>query len=412
MAARVPGVGRALDLHRRLSWRDRRGVRAPAGVHRRSRDRPRGLLRLLASRWCSGQCAARRRAVRAARDAPRALHGRGGGGLDSATAPAHRRDDAGADRSRAAARPQGRDRTQLRRRAGDRRQRAPAAAGQGVDAPDGGRVRPRAHRRRRRTRPGRASTLTLSPMSEPTEPMTALSTQLIHHDYEPPAGFGSMQTGVFKASTVIFPNVAALRARDWRNKNGYTYGLHGTPTTFTLEERIATLEGGTYCTLAPSGLSAIAVVDIGLLKKGDEVLLPDNAYGPSRELARSLLADWGIAHRLYDPMDLRAYEAAFSERTRLVWLEAPGSITMEFPDLSALVRIARQRSAWIAFDNTWGGGVALRPFDLGDGLGVDLCMQALTKYPSGGGDVLMGSVVTRDQVLHEKLLMVHMRLGI
>ena len=249
-------------------------------------------------------------------------------------------------------------------------------------------------------------------MSDPTEPMTALSTQLIHHDYEPPAGFASMQIGVFKASTVIFPNVAALRARDWRSKNGYTYGLHGTPTTFTLEERIATLEGGTYCTLAPSGLSAIAVTNIGLLTKGDEVLLPNNVYGPSRELARSLLAEWGITHKLYDPMDLRAYEAAFSERTRLVWLEAPGSITMEFPDLRALVRIARQRGALVAFDNTWGGGVALRPFDLGEGLGVDLCMQALTKYPSGGGDVLMGSVVTRDRALHEKLLMVHMRLGI
>src|SRR5512134_89030 len=127
-------------------------------------------------------------------------------------------------------------------------------------------------------------------MSEPTESITPLSTQLIHHDYQPPAGFGSMQPGVFKASTVIFPDVAALRARDWRSRAGYTYGLHGTPTTFTLEERIATLEGGTYCTLAPSGLAAIATVNIALLKQGDEVLLPDNVYGPSREMARSLLA--------------------------------------------------------------------------------------------------------------------------
>ena len=248
-------------------------------------------------------------------------------------------------------------------------------------------------------------------MSEPTDPITPLSTRLIHHDYEPPAGFGSMQPGVFKASTVIFPNVAALRARDWRSRAGYTYGLHGTPTTFSLEERLATLEGGTYCSLAPSGLGAIATVNIALLKAGDELLLPDNVYGPSREMARALLADWGIAYKLYDPLDLRAYEAAFSDRTKLVWLEAPGSITMEFPDLRALVRVARQRDVLIAFDNTWGGGVALRPFDLGEGLGVDLCMQALTKYPSGGGDVLMGSVVTRDRALNEKLLMAHMRLG-
>jgi cystathionine beta-lyase len=248
-------------------------------------------------------------------------------------------------------------------------------------------------------------------MSEPTDPITPLSTRLIHHDYEPPAGFGSMQPGVFKASTVIFPNLAALRARDWRSRAGYTYGLHGTPTTFILEERLATLEGGTYCSLAPSGLGAIATVNIALLKAGDELLLPDNVYGPSREMARGLLADWGITYKLYDPLDLRAYEAAFSDRTKLVWVEAPGSITMEFPDLRALVRIARQREVLIAFDNTWGGGVALRPFDLGEGLGVDFCMQALTKYPSGGGDVLMGSVVTRDRTLNEKLLMAHMRLG-
>jgi cysteine-S-conjugate beta-lyase len=248
-------------------------------------------------------------------------------------------------------------------------------------------------------------------MSEPTEPITPLSTHLIHHDYQPPAGFAAMQPGVFKASTVIFPNVAALRARDWRSRAGYTYGLHGTPTTFMLEQRIATLEGGTHCSLAPSGLGAIATVNLALLKPGDELLLPDNVYGPSRELARSLLADWGIAHKLYDPMDLGAYEAAFSARTKLVWVEAPGSITMEFPDLRALVRSARQRGVTVAFDNTWGGGVALRPFDLGDGLGVDLCMQALTKYPSGGGDVLMGSVVTRERALNEKLQMVHMRIG-
>src|SRR5258706_1859910 len=157
-----------------------------------------------------------------------------------------------------------------------------------------------------------------------TEPTTPLSTALIHHEYEPPAGFGAVPVGVFKASTVLFPNLAALRARDWRNKTGYTYGLHGTPTTFTLEERLATLEGGTFCALAPSGLAAIAMINIALLQKGDEVLLPDNVYGPSRELARSLLARWGVTHKLYDPMDAAGFAALLGERTKLVWLEAPG----------------------------------------------------------------------------------------
>lgn len=243
------------------------------------------------------------------------------------------------------------------------------------------------------------------------EPLTHLSTELIHHAYEPPAGFGAVPPGVYKASTVIFPNVAALRSRDWRYKNGYTYGLHGTPTTFTLEERLATLEGGTHCALAPSGLAAIATVNVALLRAGDEVLLPDNVYGPSREMARTLLADWGVTHRLYDPMDVAAFAAMLGPRTKLVWLEAPGSITMEFPDLRGLVRAARDRGVLTALDNTWGAGVAFNAFALGDGLAVDLSMHALTKYPSGGADVLMGSVVTRDEKLHHQLLLAHMRLG-
>jgi len=245
-----------------------------------------------------------------------------------------------------------------------------------------------------------------------TEQNTALSTALIHHDYQPPSGFGAVPVGVYKASTVIFPNVAALRARDWRHKSGYTYGLHGTPTTFTLEERLATLEGGKHCALAPSGLAAIAMTNVALLRRGDEVLLPHNVYGPSREMARTLLTEWGITHRLYDPMDVAGFKAMLGERTRLVWLEAPGSITMEFPDLRALARAARQAGVLSALDNTWGAGIALKPFDLGEGAAVDLSMHALTKYPSGGADVLMGSVVTREAALHEKLLLAHMRLGI
>ncbi|HEX6361849.1 MAG TPA: cystathionine beta-lyase [Albitalea sp.] len=236
---------------------------------------------------------------------------------------------------------------------------------------------------------------------------TSLPTALIHHPYRPPAGFDAPQPGVHKASTVIFPDVAAMRARNWKEKVGYTYGLHGTPTTFTLEERIATLEGGIQTLLLPSGLAAIALVDMALLKAGDEVLLPDNAYNPSKELARHELAQWGIAHRFYDPMDPASLQAALGPATRLVWLEAPGSVTMEFPDLAALVGIARAHGALAALDNTWGAGLAFRPFELG----VDISMHALTKFPSGGGDVLMGAVTTRDEALHLRLKMAHMRLG-
>ena len=94
----------------------------------------------------------------------------------------------------------------------------------------------------------------------------------------------------------------------------------------------------------PSGLAAIALVDLALLRTGDEVLLPDNAYGPGKDLARHELSHWGITHRFYDPMDAASLAAVIRPATRLVWLEAAGSVTMEFPDLRALVRVARARA--------------------------------------------------------------------
>ena len=247
-------------------------------------------------------------------------------------------------------------------------------------------------------------------------PLTDVTTRLIHHPYTAPGGFVSPVVPVHKASTVIFPDVAALRSREWKDKTGYTYGLHGTPTTFILEERLCELEGGLQCLLMPSGLAAIANVSLALLRTGDEVLIPDNVYGPNKSMAESALAQWGISHRLYNALDVADLEAKLSPTTRLVWLEAPGSVTMEFPDLPAQVQMCRARGITTALDNTWGAGLAFAPFDL-DGdcsgrLAVDVSVHALTKYPSGGGDVLMGSAVTRDPALHLKLKLMHMHLGI
>jgi cystathionine beta-lyase len=249
-----------------------------------------------------------------------------------------------------------------------------------------------------------------------------LSTKLIHHPYRAPAGFDAVMPGVFKASTVIFENTAALKTRQWTDKSGYTYGLHGTPTTFILEERLATLEGGLQTLLAPSGLAALALVNMSLLNAGDEVLLPDNAYAPNKDVVRGELAQWGVTHRFYDPLDVAALANMITPRTRLLWLEAAGSVTLEFPDLPGLLGVARQHPNLItALDNTWGAGLAFDPFELGlpakgEGeqatRGVDVSVHALTKYPSGGGDVLMGSVVTREARLHHSLKMTHMRMGL
>ena len=241
--------------------------------------------------------------------------------------------------------------------------------------------------------------------------MTSSLTHLIHHPYQPPEGFAAPQPGVYKASTVIFRDTAAMRERNWKHKTGYTYGLHGTPTTFLLEERLCALEGGRECILVPSGLAAIANVSLALLRQGDEVLIPDNAYGPNKALAQGELAAFGITHQFYDPMDLGDLAARISERTRLVWLEVPGSVTMEFADLPGMVRLCQERGILTALDNTWGAGLAFKPFDLPGGLAVDISVHALTKYPSGGGDVLMGSVMTRNTALHERLKLTHMRLG-
>ncbi len=246
--------------------------------------------------------------------------------------------------------------------------------------------------------------------------MPELSTSLIHHPYEAPAGFAAPQHAVHKASTVFFPTVAAMRSRDWKNKSAYTYGLHGTPTTYALEERLCALEGGLQCVLVPSGLAALALVALALLKTGDEVLLPDNAYGPNKALVEGELRSWGISHRYYDAMDPQDLAAKLSPATRLVWVEAAGSVTLEFPDLATLVRIIKQHGALVALDNTWGAGIAFKPFNLAPGsseaLAVDVSAHALTKYPSGGGDVLMGSVITRDPDLHMQIKLCHMRLGL
>ena len=237
------------------------------------------------------------------------------------------------------------------------------------------------------------------------------TTHLIHHPYTPPEGFESPQVPTYQASTVIFPDVATMRSTNWKDKSGYTYGLHGTPTTFTLEERLASIEGATYCQLVPSGLAAIALVNLSLLKTGDEVLIPSNVYAPNSALAQGELARYGITHRVYDPMSLNDLENKISARTRLVWIESPGSVTMEFPDLIGITKLCAEKGVKSALDNTWGAGIAFNAFDM-NGASVDLTIQALTKYASGGGDVLMGCVCTRDRELDLQLKLTHMRLGL
>lgn len=233
------------------------------------------------------------------------------------------------------------------------------------------------------------------------------TTSIIHSDYLAPEGFAALPTAIHHASTVLFKDVAAMRARSWQDKSAYTYGLHGTPTSFTLEARLAEIEQGEYCLLAPSGLAAITLVDMALLQSGDDVLIPDNVYSPSRELGDWLARSFGINVRYYDPMIGAGIAELILANTKLIWTEAPGSVSMEVPDIPAICSAAHARGVLVAIDNTWSGGIAFAAFEHG----VDIIMQALTKYQSGGSDVLMGALITKDRVLSARLQAAHMRLG-
>lgn len=236
----------------------------------------------------------------------------------------------------------------------------------------------------------------------------SIATLLNHSNYVAPGNFGAFPVPIHHASTVLFENVAAMRSLGWQDKTSYRYGLHGTPTTFTLEARLAEIEDGKHCLLAPSGLAAIAMVNFGLLTTGDDMLMPDNVYGPNREMGNWFTRDLGISTRFYDPMIGAGIADLIRPNTRLIWVETPGSVSMEVPDVPAICRAAHDKGAIVVLDNTWSAGIAFRAFDHG----ADISLQALTKYQSGGSDVLMGAVITRDDTLYHKLSVAHSRLGL
>ena len=224
-------------------------------------------------------------------------------------------------------------------------------------------------------------------------------TRLVHSDYSPPEGFASLTTPIHHASTVVFDSVRAYRTRGERLYEGYMYGLTGTPTTMALAQRIADLEGGYRAVLTPSGLSAITLVYLACAKHGDHVLVPDNVYSPSRELCRKLLADLGIESTFYDPLAGAAIGALIRDNTRLVWVESPGSVTMEVQDVPAIAAAVHERGVLVAMDNTWAAGYFFKPFDKG----CDISVQAVTKYIGGHADLLLGAVTAKDDPLYRRL---------
>jgi len=225
-------------------------------------------------------------------------------------------------------------------------------------------------------------------------------TKLIHSDVRLPEGFRSLNTPVFRASTVLFPDAAAVNDSWNQYEAGYTYGLYGTPTVLELAGRVCELEKGFRTFITPGGQGAIALIYLALLKAGDHVLVPISIYGPNRHFANRVIRRFGVEVTFYPPpMAVEELQSMFHDNTRLVWCESPGSVTMEVQDVPAIVELAHRHGALVVLDNTWSAGVYFDAFQHG----VDVTMQALTKYVGGHSDLLLGSVTVRDNAIYEKL---------
>jgi cystathionine beta-lyase len=224
-------------------------------------------------------------------------------------------------------------------------------------------------------------------------------TKLIHSDAEIPQEYRSLATPVYRGSTTVFASASTVTDRWDQHRAGYTYGLYGTPTALELAARIGELESGRHTMLTPGGQAAISLVDFALLAAGDHVLVPTSIYAPNRKLTTSLLSRFGVSATFYDPGIGGAIAAHIQENTRLIWTESPGSVTMEVQDVPAIADAAHARGVNVALDNTWSAGVLFDAF----AHGVDISMQAITKYIGGHSDVLLGSITVRDDAIYERL---------
>jgi cysteine-S-conjugate beta-lyase len=232
-------------------------------------------------------------------------------------------------------------------------------------------------------------------------------TKLIHSDARVPQGFRSLSTPVYRGSTVLFPDAAAVQDTWDQHSVGYTYGLYGTPTTLELGARICELENGYRTFITPGGQGAIALINLAFLKAGDHVLVPESIYTPNRKFAVEVLRRFGVEVNFYPPTVGAGIHTHFRKNTRMVWCESPGSITMEVQDVPSIVDAAHRVGAMVVLDNTWAAGIYLDAF----AHGIDITMQALTKYVGGHSDILLGSITVRDEASYRRLGATHQLVG-
>ncbi|MBL8660744.1 MAG: cystathionine beta-lyase [Rhodospirillales bacterium] len=220
--------------------------------------------------------------------------------------------------------------------------------------------------------------------------MTAKDTRLTEVGRDPAANHGIVNPPVYHASTIVFPTLAALEAADLTPYDGTRYGRRGTPTTFALEGAVAALEGGWRSIAVPSGLAAITASLLAFLKAGDHLLMVDSVYAPTRRFCDTVMAGLGVETTYYDPMADIA--PLLRPNTRVVFAESPGSLTFEVQDIPRTAAAARAAGAVTVMDNTWSAGLHFAPFDHG----VDVSIQAATKYIVGHSDVMLGTITTTE----------------
>lgn len=212
---------------------------------------------------------------------------------------------------------------------------------------------------------------------------------------------------VQRGSTILFEKAAHLHAAG-PNSARKGYGLEGMSTQDRLCEAVSQISGGIGAVLCPSGLQAITLVLLAMTKAGDHVLVTDAAYGPTRRFCNEVLAGYGVTTEYFDPRIGGAIAALVRPNTTLIVLESPGSTTFEMNDIPAITAVAKAHKIVTLIDDTWSAGLYMKPFDLG----VDLSMQALTKYQGGHSDLLAGAVITNDATLLARLRDMHQMLGV
>ncbi|WP_116793525.1 cystathionine beta-lyase [Achromobacter dolens] len=204
--------------------------------------------------------------------------------------------------------------------------------------------------------------------------------------------FASLSPAVQRASTVVFDSLDAFVNRKHRQPDGFSYGVTGTPTARLLEDRIAALEGGRHCVITPSGAAALMTVVMGFVRGGDHLLLSAACYGALKTFGEKWLAHMGVDVELYDPSIGAGIEALIRPATRMICIEAPGTVTMEMVDVPAIAAVARRHGVLTMMDNTWASPLGFQPL----AHGVNFSVEAATKFFGGHSDVLMGSISMND----------------